>query len=257
MKKNLVRVLLLCVVLAFVVGTALADTGVTSVTIESNKTGTLYLGDTATITATLETCEHTWDEGTVTKEATCGAEGEKTKTCTKCQEKKKEVIPATGAHNVAEDGWVQNPESGKLEGTCTVCGQKVIKDAAATDSADKSLVSDSTQSLVTLGVNLFTNEGASNTDTSTITWQVSGDPGVIELSSTTGASVTATAKKAGTATVTASCGGKESNSITFTVSAAKIICDGTDIELGKSDSLRPDISGLPADHQVKYSFESN
>ena len=40
--------------------------------------------------------DHAWDQGTVTKEATATEEGIKTYTCTNCEEKKEEKIPATG-----------------------------------------------------------------------------------------------------------------------------------------------------------------
>ena len=54
---------------------------------------------------------HTWDEGKVTKEATCTEKGEKTYTCTDegCGKTKTEEIPATG-HTYGENG------------ICTVCG---------------------------------------------------------------------------------------------------------------------------------------
>lgn len=54
--------------------------------------------------------EHTWDEGVVTKEVTCTEDGEITYTCTSCEEKKIEVIKATGHdyHN----------------GICSKCGDK-------------------------------------------------------------------------------------------------------------------------------------
>ena len=55
-------------------------------------------------------CVHKWDEGKVTKEATCTEAGEKTFTCEKCGETKTEVIPAKG-HDY-------------LDGVCTVCGEK-------------------------------------------------------------------------------------------------------------------------------------
>lgn len=64
---------------------------------------------TATITVPEETvapCEHTYDEGKVTKEATTTEEGEKTYTCTKCGATKTEVLPkkanpSTGDNAVA------------------------------------------------------------------------------------------------------------------------------------------------------------
>ncbi|MBQ6165134.1 MAG: hypothetical protein IJK23_11725 [Clostridia bacterium] len=44
----------------------------------------------------VETAEHTWNKGKVTKKATCETDGEKTFTCTDCGAKKIESIPATG-----------------------------------------------------------------------------------------------------------------------------------------------------------------
>lgn len=55
--------------------------------------------------------EHEWSEVEVTKEPTCGAAGEGTKTCLTCGETEKVKIPATGEHTF-EDG------------VCTVCGAK-------------------------------------------------------------------------------------------------------------------------------------
>ena len=55
--------------------------------------------------------EHKWDEGKVTKEATCTEAGEKIYTCTRCGETKTEEIPATGHTYV--------------DGVCTGCGDKL------------------------------------------------------------------------------------------------------------------------------------
>ena len=60
-----------------------------------------------------ETCDHVWDAGTVTKEATCTEAGVKTFTCTKCNETKTEAITALG-HDM------QNVEA--KEATCTEAG---------------------------------------------------------------------------------------------------------------------------------------
>lgn len=57
--------------------------------------------------------DHTWDEGKVTKEATCTAEGEMTYACTGCDKTKTEPIPAKG-HTVVVDKAV--------EATCTKTG---------------------------------------------------------------------------------------------------------------------------------------
>ena len=55
-------------------------------------------------------CQHKWDEGKVTKEATCTATGVMTYTCTLCGETKTETIPMI-AHNY-------------VDGVCSVCGAK-------------------------------------------------------------------------------------------------------------------------------------
>lgn len=65
----------------------------------------------------------------VTKEATCGAEGEKTFTCTKCGATKTEPIAPTGQHTVVADEAVPAKcgVAGKTPGShCSVC-EKVIK----------------------------------------------------------------------------------------------------------------------------------
>ena len=68
---------------------------------------------------------HSWNEGSVTIEATCGEDGEKTYTCTVegCGATKTEVIPATGEHNyqekVVEATCTANTKVGFV---CSVCG---------------------------------------------------------------------------------------------------------------------------------------
>ena len=53
-------------------------------------------GKTKDVTLSNPLGEHSWDNGKVTKEATCTKDGEKTYTCTVCNTTKTEVIPATG-----------------------------------------------------------------------------------------------------------------------------------------------------------------
>ena len=53
-------------------------------------------GETKDVTLSNPLGEHSWDNGKVTKEATCTEDGEKTYTCTVCNTTKIEVIPATG-----------------------------------------------------------------------------------------------------------------------------------------------------------------
>ena len=73
---------------------------------------------------------HTFDEGKVTKAATCKEAGEKVYTCTVCGATKTEVLPKTTDHKytwkVVSKATVFAPE--KQQGTCSVCGAVVNRD---------------------------------------------------------------------------------------------------------------------------------
>ena len=74
-----------------------------------------------TTTATLG---HSWDNGKVTKAATCTTAGTKTYTCTHCKKTRTETIAATG-HKAVKDAAVAATceTAGKTEGShCSVCG---------------------------------------------------------------------------------------------------------------------------------------
>lgn len=80
-----------------------------------------------------EYCDHKWDEGTVTKEATCTEKGEKTYVCTVCGEKKTEDIAALG-HEWGE--WEELREAtctekGARMHTCSRCRQTETEDIPA------------------------------------------------------------------------------------------------------------------------------
>lgn len=74
-------------------------------------------------------CEHNYDSGTVTKEATCTEEGIKSFKCTLCGNLKEESIPCT-EHNyekkVTEEATFDKP--GKITYTCTICGNSYSED---------------------------------------------------------------------------------------------------------------------------------
>ena len=79
--------------------------------------------------------DHTWDDGKVTKDATCTEKGEKIYTCTVCKATKTEEIAATG-HKPVTDAAVTATcmEDGKTEGShCSVCNA-VIKAQTAIKS---------------------------------------------------------------------------------------------------------------------------
>ena len=71
--------------------------------------------------------EHKWDEGVVTKEATCTEAGEKTYTCTVCNATRTEKIEAAG-HKYSTEWTIDKEatctESGSKSHHCTVCDAK-------------------------------------------------------------------------------------------------------------------------------------
>ena len=72
-----------------------------------------------------EACAHDWGEGTVNIAATCTTDGEMLYTCSKCNETKTEVIPATGHTEETIPGKAATcTETGLTDGVkCSVCGE--------------------------------------------------------------------------------------------------------------------------------------
>ena len=81
---------------------------------------TISYGQTIT-----KTGNHTWDDGKVTKEPTCTANGVTTFTCIVCKKTKTRSIKATG-HSYGEYVVVKEPtttEKGLKSKTCSACGK--------------------------------------------------------------------------------------------------------------------------------------
>ena len=112
--------------------------------VAADATGTLPVGIKSSLVANLDeeeltvnmtpgnvniSCAHTADDGTVTKEATCTEDGEKSYKCSKCGEDMGvKTVPATG-HTEVKYAAVSATctEAGKTEGShCSVCGE-IIK----------------------------------------------------------------------------------------------------------------------------------
>lgn len=87
-----------------------------------------YDSDTSTVISSsplAEYCSHEWDEGTVTKEATCEEPGETTYTCALCRETRTEEIAALG-HTWNEWNVIKEAsctEDGAQIRTCSRCNE--------------------------------------------------------------------------------------------------------------------------------------
>ena len=81
-------------------------------------------GGAATLTIV---CAHEWDDGVVSKEATCTVDGEKTFTCSLCGETKVETITAPGHKPVdcSKTDWNADRTGHFHDHTCSVCGEKI------------------------------------------------------------------------------------------------------------------------------------
>lgn len=91
-----------------------------------------------------QTCQHEWDDGEVTKSATCTAEGEKTFTCEKCEKTKVEAIEKVEHNEVVRYEEVANcTEDGKKVLECEDCGALRSETvAAAHTDEDENLTCD-------------------------------------------------------------------------------------------------------------------
>ncbi len=68
---------------------------------------------------------HAWDEGQVTKPATCKEEGVRTFTCSRCGETRTESIPQTTHQSVKVTEYPTCTEPGSSIYQCAICGEKL------------------------------------------------------------------------------------------------------------------------------------
>ena len=90
---------------------------------------------TCTVCGHTETANHTWNGGTVTKQATCKETGVKTYTCTACNATKTETIAKTNSHNWSGYTVTKQPTCtapGTQTRTCSVCGKTESQSVPAT-----------------------------------------------------------------------------------------------------------------------------
>lgn len=86
-------------------------------------------GTILTAQKTVKATGHDWDEGKITKAATCEEKGVKTYTCRSCKKTRTEDIPALGHKAVTDVAVAATCETdGKTEGShCSVCGKVLVK----------------------------------------------------------------------------------------------------------------------------------
>ena len=86
-------------------------------------------GTILTAQKTVKATGHDWDEGKITKAATCEEKGVKTYTCRTCKKTRTEDIPALGHKAVTDVAVAATYETdGKTEGShCSVCGKVLVK----------------------------------------------------------------------------------------------------------------------------------
>ena len=114
--------------------------------------GNTYLSDVYSFKTT-GAATHTWNSGTVTKTATCGATGIKQYTCTKCSSTKTETIAATGNHSFKEKVLTKkasSTEAGKYTYTCSVCNYEQYENIPKVATPSAPTVESKTETSVTL-----------------------------------------------------------------------------------------------------------
>lgn len=86
-------------------------------------------GKVLTEQKTVKATGHDWDEGKITKAATCEEKGVKTYTCRTCKKTRTEDVPALGHQAVTDAAVAATCETdGKTEGShCSVCGKVLVK----------------------------------------------------------------------------------------------------------------------------------
>lgn len=69
--------------------------------------------------------DHVWNDGVVTKEATCKESGSKEYTCTKCGAKKTQELPVTDGHQYSS---VKYMDEANHQSVCTVCLKDIVSE---------------------------------------------------------------------------------------------------------------------------------
>ena len=126
---------------------------------------------TCSVTVTSAACEHQWNDGVVTTEATCTAEGVRTYTCQLCGATRTEAIPATG-HTVVIDPAVAPTctHTGLTEGShCSACNTVIVAQTVVAKLPHDYVASVTTEPTCTTdGVRTYTCSACGDSYTETI-----------------------------------------------------------------------------------------
>ena len=110
---------------------------------------------------------HTWDSGTVEKEATCSSEGSILYTCSGCSETKTESIPKTAHTEVIDQGTAPTcTETGLSEGShCSVCNEVIVAQRTLPKTAhdlENNVCKDCGYETYTIGLQFELNDGGND-----------------------------------------------------------------------------------------------
>ena len=98
-------------------------------------------GTILTAQKTVKATGHDWDEGKITKAATCEEKGVKTYTCRTCKKTRTEDVSALGHQAVTDAAVAATCETdGKTEGShCSVCGKVLVKQESVKATGHKAV----------------------------------------------------------------------------------------------------------------------
>ncbi len=138
--------------------------------------GDVAVDSSTTVSAAMHIYEvahvHTYDEGTVTTEATCTTDGVMTYTCTVCGATYTETIEATG-HTYGEPTftWSDDYSTATATYTCSVCGDTQTVDATVTSVSTAATTTEDGSIVYTASITV---DGVEYTATKTVTVQATG-----------------------------------------------------------------------------------
>ena len=199
--------------------------------------------------------QHMWDEGVVTKKATCKNTGEKTYTCTVCGETKTETIAKTNDHKytwkTVSKATVFQPE--KQEGICDACGDTITRDngtklAATIKLNAKSIKLQKKQTTKKIKVTMANGDSIKSWKSSNKKIVTVNKKGVIKAG-----------KKNGTAKITVTLASGKKATLKVKVQSPRVnttkikgLKSKVSLKKGEKLTLKPAISPLTAQDKVTY-----